>query len=123
MAQYRGKSLGYENDWTGLFIAVYTGTPPSLFTNNQSAFKHQAFVSNETQRLLETGCIREVEREETHIISQLSVVDNGGKLRLISDLIYLNSFMSVPKFKYENVRTIRYWFNKGDFFFKIWHKT
>ena len=51
--------------------------------NNQSAFKHQAFVSNEIQRLLETGCIREVERDEAHIISPLSVADNTEKSRLI----------------------------------------
>ena len=98
----------------------FTGEhPPVFFTNNQSAFKHQAFLHNETQRLLETGCIREIEREETHIISPLSVADNNEKLRLILDLIYLNSFLSVPKFKYEDVRTIRYSFNKGDFFFKF----
>ena len=42
--------------------------PPAFFTNNQSAFKHQAFVSNEMQRLLETRCAREVERDEAHII-------------------------------------------------------
>ena len=41
--------------------------PPAFFTNNQSAFKHQAFVSNEIQRLLETGCICEVECDEAHI--------------------------------------------------------
>ena len=54
-------------------------------------------------RLLETGCIREVEREEAHIISPLSVAENSEKLRLILDLRYMNSFLSVPKFKYEDV--------------------
>ena len=81
--------------------------------------KHQAFVANEIQRLLETGCIREVERDEAHIISPLSVAENSEKLRLILDLRYLNSFLSVPKFKYEDVRSIRDPFNKGDFFFKF----
>ena len=77
--------------------------PPAFFTNNQSAFKHQAFVSNEIQRLLERGCIREVERDEAHIISLLSVAENSDKLRLILDLRYLYSFLSVPEFKYEDV--------------------
>ena len=92
--------------------------PPAFLTNNQSAFKHQAFVSNEIQRLLETGCIREVECDEAHIISPLSVAENTEKLRLILDLRYLNSFLSVPKFKYEDVRSIRDLFNK-DFDFRF----
>ena len=45
----------------------FTEEPPlAFFTNNQSAFKHQAFISDEIQRLLETGCFCEVERDETH---------------------------------------------------------
>ena len=48
----------------------------------------------------------------------MSVADNSEKLRLILDLRYLNSFLSVPKLKYEDVRTIRDLFNKVDFFFK-----
>ena len=51
--------------------------------NNQSAFRHQSFVSNKIQRLLETGCIREVERDEAHRFSPLSVAENCEKLRLI----------------------------------------
>ena len=93
--------------------------PPAFFTNDHSAFKHQAFVSNEIQRLLETGCIHEVERDEAHIISPLSVADNSEKLRLILDLRYLNSFLSVSKFKYEDVCTIRDLFHKGDFFLNL----
>ena len=65
------------------------------------------------------GCIHEVERDEAHIVSPLSVAENSEKLRLILDLRYLNSFLSVPKFKYEDVRTIRDLFDKGDFFFKF----
>ena len=50
------------------------------------------------------------------------MADNGDKLRLILDLRYLNSFISVPKFKYEDIRTIKRKknvFNKGDFFLKV----
>ena len=103
----------------GYSLPFIVEPPPAFFMNNQSALKHQAFVANEIQRLLETGCIREVERDEAHIISPLSVAENSEKLRLILDLRYLNSFLSVPKFKYEDVRTIRDLFNKGDFFFKF----
>ena len=67
--------------------------PPAFYMNNQSDFKHQAFVS--------------------------SVADNSKMLRLILDLRYLNSFLSVPKYKYKDVCTIRDLFDKGDFFFKF----
>ena len=50
---------------------------------------------------------KEISRSEAHIISPLSVADNGDKLRLILDLCYLNSFISVPKFKYDDIRTIK----------------
>ena len=51
------------------------------------------------------------------------MADNGDKLRLILVLCYLNSFISVPQFKYEDIRTIKKekknMFNKGDFFFEV----
>ena len=57
--------------------------PPAFFMNNQSAFRHQAFVCNEIRDLLETGCIREVECDEARRFSLLSVAENCEKLRLI----------------------------------------
>ena len=47
--------------------------PPAFFMNNQSAFKHQAFVSNEIQRLLKTGCICEVGRDEVHFFFKFNI--------------------------------------------------
>ena len=47
------------------------------------------------------------------------MADNGDKLRLILDLRYLNSFISVPNFKYEDIRTVKSLFNKGEYFFKV----
>ena len=93
--------------------------PPPAFLSNKSAFKAQDFVSLEISELLERGYIKEINHSEARIISLLSVADNGDKLRLILDLRYLNSFISVPKFKYEDIRNIKNMFNKGDFFFKM----
>ena len=56
---------------------------------------------------------------EAHVVSPLSVAHNGSKPRLILDLSYLNQFISVPKFKYEDVRCVRDLFEKGDYFFQI----
>ena len=49
----------------------------------------------------------------------MSVVHNSSKPRLILDLRYLNQFISVPKFKYEDIRCVRDLFEKGDYFFKF----
>ena len=60
--------------------------------------------------------MKEIRKDEAHVNSPLSVVDNGSKLRLIPDLSYLNKFLSVPKFRYEDIRTIKDLFQKGDYF-------
>ena len=51
----------------GYSLPFIVEPPPAIFTNNQSALKHQAVVANEIQRLLEMGCIREVECDEAHM--------------------------------------------------------
>ena len=91
---------------------------PAFFTNNKSAFEAYSFVTSEINDLLAKGCIKEINRQEAHIISPLSVANNGEKPRLILDLRYLNSFIATTKFKYEDIRTVRDLFNKGDYFFK-----
>ena len=89
------------------------------FRNNKSTLNSSDFVTNEIYSLLEQGCYREVKRFEAHVISPLSVAHNGSKPRLILDLSYLNQFISVPKFKYEDIRSVRDLFEKGDYFFQI----
>ena len=94
--------------------------PPQVsFRNNKSALEASEFVTSEIYSLLEQGCIREVRRSEAHVISPLSVVHNSSKPRLILDLSYLNQFISVPKFKYKEIRCVRDLFEKGDYFFKF----
>ena len=94
--------------------------PPQVsFRNNKSALESNDFDTNEIYSLLEQGCIREVRRSEAHVISPLSVVHKSSKPRLILDLSYLNQFISVPKFKYEDIRCVRDLFEKGDYFFKF----
>ena len=47
------------------------------------------------------------------------VVHNSTKPRLILDLFYLNQFLTVPKFKFEDIRSVKDLFQKGDYFFKF----
>ena len=94
--------------------------PPQAFIrNNKSALDSSDFVTNEIHSLLEQRCIREFKRFEAHVINPLSVAHNGSKPGLILDLSYLNQFISVPKFKYEDIRCVRDLFEKGDYFFKF----
>ena len=91
---------------------------PADFKNNASAHKHSDFVTSEIKELLSSGRIREVSREEVHVINPLTVADNGNKLRLILDCRYINQHLQIPKFKCEDIRTIRDLFQKDDYFFK-----
>ena len=79
-------------------------TPKVFFKNNKSALKHPDFVSSEVLNLSNLGCVKEIRKDEAHVISPLNVVDNGSKLRLILDLSYLNKFLSVPKFRKEGIK-------------------
>ena len=108
--------MGFKEGCAIPFLEI----PPNVFfKNNKSALKHPHFVSSEVLNLLNLGCVKEICKDEAHVISLLSVVDNGSKLRLILDLSYLNKFLSVPKFRYEGIRTIKYLFQKGNYFFKL----
>ena len=51
------------------------------------------------------------------------VVTNSLKKRLILDLRYVNNFLCIPKFKYEDIRTARDIFMLGDWFFKFNYKS
>ena len=60
---------------------------------------------------------REVSRDEVYVINPLTVADNGNKLRLILNYRYINQHLQIPKFKCEDIRTIRNLFQKDDYFF------
>ena len=92
---------------------------PAEFSNNASARKNSDFVTSEISELLSSERIREVSRNDIHIINPLSVADNGDKLRLILDLRHINQFLRVPKIKFEDIRTVRDLFQLGDYFFKF----
>ena len=55
------------------------------------------------------------------MINPLTVADNDNKLRLILDCRYISQHLKIPKFKFEDIRTIRDLFQKDDYFFQTWY--
>ena len=91
--------------------------------NHKSAFEEETFVSEQIMELLSAGCVTETNQSDAHVISPLGVVRNGSKKRLILDLRYVNKYLRIPKFKYEDIRTARDIFSLGDWFFKFDYKS
>ena len=90
--------------------------------NHKSAFEEETFVSEQIMELLSAGCVTETNQMDVHVISPLGVVRNGSKKRLILDLRYVNKYLRIPKFKYEDIRTAGDIFSLGDWFFKFDYK-
>ena len=91
--------------------------------NHRSAVICEDFVASEITNLLKSGCIKEVLSDNVYIVSPLSVASNNGKKRLILDLHYLNGFLRVQHFQYEDLRTFKDIFSQGDWFFKFDYKS
>ena len=62
------------------------------FRNNKPAELNAHFVSVEIFRLMNNGCIVEVQ-SKPYIVSPLSVAENRSKKRLILDLSPLNKYV------------------------------
>jgi len=94
-----------------------TGPPPSArFSNHSSAFANTQFVTSNLAELLQAGTIEKV-TDLPHIISPLGVVPKKGsdKLRLIFDGQYLNSYLIIPSFKYEDLSFCSQYLKPNDY--------
>ena len=98
-----------------------------MYENHGSASKCGHFVKSEITKLSQCGCIKEVSSDNVYIVSHLSVFEciasKNGTNRLILDLRYLNGFLRVLRFQYEDLRTCRDLFRLGDWFFKFDYKS
>ena len=101
------------NHQTGLpFVSV----PQSkFFANQKSAHENSMFVTETTQDLLDTGCIKKVHERPIVCSPLLVVVNNSGKKRLVINLRYVNLFLWKEKLKYEDMRTALMLLESGDF--------
>lgn len=96
----------------------------AFFRNHCSVVEDEDFVCQEVSKLLSSGAIAEVERDDLMVCNPLGVVRNSAhKPRLIVDLRYVNKHLRSCKFKYEDIRTAADLFSKGDWFFKFDYKS
>ena len=99
----------------GYFLPFAELPPPSIERNNKSSLRHPQFVKDSIHQLLESGCVREVSIRP-HCVNPLTVAQ-GKKLRLVLDLSRnVNKYLHLPKFKYENLRTVADIIDPDDFF-------
>ena len=83
--------------------------------NNRSSLEHPHFVQQAITKLLKDGCIEECS-SPPFCVNPLTVVD-GKKLRLVIDLRHVNQCLIVPKFKYEDLRSLAQVVDQGHWFF------
>ena len=78
---------------------------PCHLRNNKSSLQHPAeFVTQAISELLSRGCI--VEHSTPPFCVNPLTVAVGKKLRLVIDLRHVNSYLVIPKFKYEDLRSL-----------------
>ena len=93
--------------------------PPYAQDNHKSASLQQQFVDEAVKSLLKNRCVMKVS-EKPYICSPLSVVSNAtGKLHLVLNLRYLNQFLHVISFKYEDLRIAALMFEGDEFLIKF----
>ena len=81
--------------------------------NHKSEELHSEYVDEAIQSLIENRCVLRVQ-EKPVLCSPLSVVE-GTKLHLVLNLRYLNQFLHVLSFKYEDLHFAALMFEKGEY--------
>ena len=102
----------------GYKIPLLSPPPTAYFENNRSALSERVFVDSEVIALLESGRVRELSAPP-HIVNPLTVSKPCDKLRLILDLTYLNDFVVKQKIKFDDLKLMGQFINRGSFLFKF----
>ena len=90
-----------------------------LQCNHNSTATHNEFVNEAIENLVKNRCVALV-NDRPYVCTPLSVVSNSsGKLRLVLNLKYLNQFLHVLSFKYEDLRTAALMFEVNEYLFKF----
>ena len=93
--------------------------PTHCQPNHKSTVIHRSFVEEAVENLVNNRCVLRVSKRP-HVCSPLSVVCNSvGKLRLVLNLRYLNQYLHVLTFKYEDLRVAALLFDANEYLFKF----
>jgi hypothetical protein len=87
-------------------------------SNNSSFHEHHSFAINEILNLIRLGKV-ELVNKKTHCVHPLQVEVQPNKNRLILDCSFLNNFIDVPKFKFEDSKVGRSYFHKNGYIFSF----
>ena len=97
-----------------LHNSFYYNSPSFYAPNNKSRLRNSKFVSQAISKLLRNNCIEEL-YQETYCCNPLTVAESK-KLRLVLDLLHVNSFIKQNKFRYENLTTLLEILSEGEHF-------
>ena len=93
--------------------STFTGAVPRYERrNNRSYFEYESLAVSTILELIDKGKV-ELLDEKPYIVNPLSMVPQRNKIRFVIDCSYLNTFIDVPKFKYEDVKEALNYFKKG----------
>ena len=93
--------------------------PTHCQPNHKSTVIHRSFVEETVENLVNNRCVLRVSARP-HVCSPLSVVcSSAGKLRLVLNLRYLNQYLHVLTFKYEDLRVVALLFDANEYLFKF----
>lgn len=80
--------------------------------NNRSYYEYESLAVENILELIKKGKV-ELLDHKPHIVNPLSMVPQRNKIRFVIDCSYLNQFVEVPKFKYEDVKEALNYFKEG----------
>ena len=90
--------------------------PPKVLCNPHLSPEKQSIVNDWLALALREGIVERISRRQVDVISPIFIIPKKtpGQFRLVFDLRYVNSFQSIPKQRYTDLRTIRFMIEPGD---------
>ena len=103
----------------GYKLPFKTIPPSARLKNNRSAFDNPEIVTREIEKLVEKGCVREVDHCPT-VVNPLTVAFNkSNKPRLVLDCRHINVHLFKFKVRFEDQSIAGELFSKGCFLFSF----
>ncbi len=98
----------------GYILPFVTVPENKMLSNQSSVYMHEEFVTQAVLELVQNRCVRVLHDPPKVCSPLLVVVNRAGKKRLVLNLRYVNRFLWKEKFKYEDIRTGLFFFERGE---------